>query len=61
MRAWPGCTRSSRVVVAMKTFGYFLSLATFWYGEYLEMNAQSFGSSGLPYSPIQEAPASSLW
>ncbi|CKR65166.1 Uncharacterised protein [Mycobacterium tuberculosis] len=33
----------------------------FWYGEYSEMNFQSSGLSGSPYSAIQEAPASSRW
>jgi hypothetical protein len=60
LRAWPGWTRSSRVEVVNSVRGYFASLLTFWYGEYFCRNAQSSGLSGSPYSPIHEAPASSL-
>lgn len=45
----------------MSTGGYFRFAEMFWYGEYSEMNFQSSGLSGSPYSAIQEAPASSRW
>ena len=61
LRAWPGWTRSSRVEVMKSVGGYFTPSFRLWYGEKPWMNAHSFGSSGLPYSPIQLAPARSMW
>ena len=37
LRAWPGCTRSSRVDVMKKTFGYVFDLSRFWYGDHFCM------------------------
>jgi len=59
LRAWPGWTRSSRVEVRKITGGYSLAGSNRWYGEKVLMNSQS-SVSGLPYSAIHEAPASSL-
>src|SRR5271154_160671 len=33
LRAWPGCTRSSRVDDVNSVRGYFVPACTFWYGE----------------------------
>ena len=60
VRAWPGCTRSSRVLVQKNGVEYFTSFLSRWYGDQVWMYAHSSGLSGSPYSAIQLAPARSL-